>query len=187
MCPPSLLENVRALDRESWLTAQDQSGEPFSVGCAICMELLIPRDQDVFARFEVRTVEALKPYRIKAHANSQAHQAAVLRMLSHEPGEPVEVGDQLAAPAAEVFSSLLAWIRKGGCLRDGVPNVGHFKKAKMLSWTLAEALRRTYRTWLAASNTVALLRDERHSRLLVRFRCANSSLDWAITQTLFVG
>ncbi|CAJ1336854.1 unnamed protein product, partial [Effrenium voratum] len=174
MCPPSLLENVRALDRESWLTAQDQSGEPFSVGCAICMELLIPRDQDVFARFEVRAVEALKPYRIKAHASSQAHQAAVLRMLSHKPGEPVEVGDQLAAPAAEVFSSLLAWIRKGGCLRDGVPNVGHFKKSKMLSWTLAEALRRTYRTWLAASNTVALLRDERHSRLLVRFRCANS-------------
>ncbi|CAJ1418007.1 unnamed protein product [Effrenium voratum] len=79
----------------------------------------------------------------------------------HQSGEPVEVGDQLAAPAAEVFSSLLAWIRKGGCLRDGVPNVGHFKKAKMLSWTLAEALRRTYRTWLAASNTVALLRDER--------------------------
>ena len=61
----------------------------------------------------------------------------------------------------------------GGAIRDGVPGVGSFRKVKRMAFTCAEGLKRLHREWLRASYTVNLLRDERHTRLLIRFRCAD--------------
>ena len=175
-CSTLQLEAAKQLRDDTWLTSRDEDGEPFSVGCAICSSLLMPCDQDVWGRFEVETVEGLKPYRLKAHASSQAHESAVLRLLDPSGADPqVSVRELNQAPQKETYETLLAWVRKGGSMRDGVANVGHFKKVKMMSWTLAEGLRQVYREWLGSCDTIALLRDERHGRLLVRFRCANLS------------
>ena len=52
--------------------------------------------------------------------------------------------------------------------------MGGYRKLRRMTFALAEGLKRVYRSWMRGAITVNLLRDERHSRLLVRFRCADS-------------
>lgn len=133
-CSGLQLEMARELQDDTWLAARDEDGCQFSVGCAICSAVLMPCDQDVWGRFEVQTVEALKPYRLKAHASSQPHQSAVLRVLNPAGSDPkMSVREESHAPKKEAYDTLLAWIRKGGSMRNGVDNVGHFRKVKMMS------------------------------------------------------
>ncbi len=174
-CPLEVLEQHQTtLGNDSWLSTREEAGEPFAVGCVICATTLSEGDKDVFARFEVTKVEAMKPYRLQNHQDSLAHTTAVLRLLqpsSDAIGLPVKT--QTDAPPVASFEVLLAHLRKGGSLRDGVPSVGHFVKVKSMTFCLAESLKRLYRTWLRGSCTINLLRDERNSRLLVRFRCSD--------------
>ena len=58
-------------------------------------------------------------------------------------------------------------------MRDGIPSVGHFKKIRRMAFAFSEGTKRITRARLGASTTVNLLRDERHGRLLVRFRSAD--------------
>ena len=128
--------------------------------------------QDIFAKFNIRALDQAKPYRFKAHAMSDAHVDAVMRLIN-----PTQSGDGLSttkvAPMASQFTTLLGWVRKGGSLRDGIPSVGTYKKVRRMLFTLAEGLKRVYRKWLGTAATINLLRDERHSRLFVRFRCSD--------------
>ncbi|CAK8989859.1 Uncharacterized protein SCF082_LOCUS2000, partial [Durusdinium trenchii] len=166
-------KHMDSLGSESWLASQQDDVGVFTVGCAVCSHALPNCDLDIWGRFEVKTLEGFKPYRMQAHAQSSAHVAAVLRLLEGSlqvsQKQPLRLE---GAPDAEAFRTLLAYIRKGGALRNGVEGVGHFQKSRRMCFALAEALRRLYRSWLAEAETINLLRDERHSRLLVRFQCA---------------
>ena len=80
-------------------------------------------------------------------------------------------------PSTDVFRDVLkAWCdglapgHDGYALPCGV-GVGH-RKAKASLWCINEAHNDNKRQWLRDSTTINLLRDERHARLHVRFRCA---------------
>ena len=131
--------------------------------------------QDIFARFGIVKAEHMRPYRFRAHEDSDAHIDSVLRLIN--PAEsPLSTDDpstSKSAPVTSQFITLLEWLRRGGGLRDGIPSVGAFRKLRRMVFALAEGLKRMYRTWLRTSVTINILRDERHSRLLLRFRCSD--------------
>ena len=178
MCPKEALEeHVDRLGDETWLAAHVEEGHSFAIGCIVCSELLPLGDRDVWGRFEITTVQALKPYRVKSHESSKAHLAAVMRLLQPSADLPAQMPLRHdAAPDGNSFQCLLQWVRKGQCLRDGIAGVGHFKKSRSMCFVLTESLRRLYRAQLSKCETINVLRDERHSRLLVRFRGATLPL-----------
>ena len=157
----------------TWLQSKEDESGTFCIGCSVCAEMLAIGDRDIVANFGIRHLTGLKPKRLKQHQQSAAHVAAVMRLL--KPDE--KVGQPLVrentAPAAADFEAILAHVRKGGSLRQGIPGIAHFAKAKCMMFLLAESTKRLYRSWIRSSTTINLLRDERHARLLVRFRCAD--------------
>ena len=50
-------------------------------------------------------------------------------------------------------------------------------KARKMKFCLAEGARRVWRNALMKAVVVRILRDERHGRLLIRFRCADFKAD----------
>ncbi|CAE7510513.1 unnamed protein product [Symbiodinium sp. KB8] len=157
----------------SWLSCK-VSGETgrLHFGCLICSELLKEKEKDIIASFGITRIAQFKQYRFQAHAESAAHLGAVQRLL--HPGGEVASADS-GAPTLQQYGALLSWVRKGGSLRDGVPSVGHFWKCRQMVFTAAEAARRQYRKWLRESTSISLLRDERKSRVLIRFRCSDQN------------
>jgi hypothetical protein len=141
----------------------------FSIGCEICAQLAHPKDQDIIARYGITKAGHCKLYRFLNHADTTVHLNAVLKMLK----SPTTDEPDAKAPSTEELQALLAWLRKGQGIREGVLAVGGWKKCRKLVFVLAEALKRLYREWLRQACTINLLRDERHTRLLLRFRAAN--------------
>lgn len=177
--PLELLGRAQELDGETWLHTQDLDGN-YGVGCSICAQLLAECDKDIIAKYGITSTSGLKPFRLKAHACSANHLAAVRRLLEPTDWVGVPLSQETEAPPESGFKALMAHIRKGGSLRDGLPGVGHFRKIKSMTFVLAEAFRRLYRQHLGQCCSINLLRDERHSRLLVRFRCANLQAERSI-------
>jgi len=160
--------------RMSLQVAADVADGKFRVGCGVCSHLAAEKDKDVFGRYEITRLAQCKQYRFKAHADSKAHIDCVLRILN-----PKHLCDEAAKrlPTSDELHVLLGWLRKGQSIREGVPAVGTFRKCRKMLFTLSEALQRIYREWLAQSCTINLLRDERHSRLLIRFRAASLNVE----------
>ncbi|CAE7607080.1 ngoBIM [Symbiodinium sp. CCMP2592] len=169
---PELVLKAKELSGQTWVNAVEEDS-CFKVGCCLCSELLAEKDRDIVGRYGIVHVEGLKPARLQQHACSAAHLAAVGRLLQPDETVGMPLSCTSGAPALADFDALLQWIRRGGSLRDGVPGVGHFKKAKCMQFVLAESLKNIYRGWIRGSFSVNLLRDERKGRLYVRFRCAN--------------
>ena len=146
----------------------------FHIGCEICSTLAAEKDKDVFARYGITRVAQCKQYRFKAHADTKVHIDCVLRTLN--PNHYCEESAK-KLPTSEELHVLLGWPRKGQSIREGVPAVGCFRKCRKRLCCVSEGLQRIYREWLAQSFTINLLRDERHSRLLLRFRAANLKVE----------
>lgn len=72
----------------------------------------------------------------------------------------------LAPPVGE-FESCLDQLRKGLSARNGE---GTSDKRDLMRWSLVESILSRYRNALRGSKTVVLVRDERHQKLLIRFR-----------------
>ena len=117
----------------------------------------------------------MRPYRFHAHEKSDAHVDSVLRLINPTQCELAshDLPTAKSVPITSQFITLLQWLRRGGGIRDGIPCVGSYRKLRRMVFTLAEGLKRVYRKWLRTATTINLLRDERHSRLLVRFRCGD--------------
>ena len=78
------------------------------------------------------------------------------------------------APPMSEFSAAFQKMRQGGSARDG--GVCSDKKVKM-RFALSEAVLRRARRHLQEARCVALMRDERKGRLLIRYKaCAMSNL-----------
>ena len=172
--PEVVKHSVKTMDHMTWLDSSVDEDGVFSVGCVVCSQMLAECDKDVIARYGIRCLTGFKPKRFQQHQRSPAHLAAVKRLLQPSVeivGQPLS--KQAAAPSEVEFQAILHHIRKGGSLREGIPGIAHFTKAKTMVFLLAESLKRLYRGWLRSCCTINLLRDERHARLLVRFRCAN--------------
>ena len=170
--PGKVLQVAEHLQGQTWFHArQDQHGQ-LVFGCWVCGEILPPCRHDCFARFEIQHISQFKPCRITAHGQSADHVEAMRCLIQGETFRAEDPCD--AAPSLESYECLLSWIRKGGRLRKGMPSLGHYQKCKQMAFTMAEALKRLYRSWLQESCSISLLRDERRAQLLVRFRCADS-------------
>ena len=159
-------------EQSSFQARQDQNGQ-LVFGCWVCSEILPLSHQDCFGRFEIQYITQFKPCRITAHSTSKGHVDAMRCLIQGKAFDAEDPCD--AAPPLESYECLLSWIRKGRSLRKGMPSVGHYqKKCKQMAFTMAEALKRLYRSWLRESSCISLLRDERRAQLLARFRCADS-------------
>ena len=82
--------------------------------------MLAEGDKDVVANFGIRQLTGLKPKRLKQHQDSAAHLAAVKRLLQpdRQVGEPL--AREISAPAEADFEAMLAHIRRGGSMRQGL-------------------------------------------------------------------
>ena len=102
---------------------------------------------------------------MKRHEASKAHQAAA----QHCAGKAAIA---MAPPHSE-FQAALTCMRQGGSARQG--GVSSDRKSR-LRFALSEAFLRRARQQLARARCVALFRDERKGRLLVRYRACLDDL-----------
>eukprot|EP00973_Karenia_brevis_P057663 8020894-Karenia_brevis.AAC.1 len=83
-----------------------------------------------------------------------------------------------AGPRKSMFRDLLRTFCEGNAIADGfvLPDgrLGKQKATDML-WCISEAHNDNKRQWLRDAATINVIRDERHARLHVRFRCAGPS------------
>ena len=108
------------------------------------------------------------------HQQCQCHLQAVRDMLQL-PSQGPPRQEAKPAPKAPSFQDVLAVLRslqKGVSPSQGTDSMHKHKTFKVV-WCLAESLKRTYRTHLRDAVTVNILRDERHKRLQVRWRCCD--------------
>ena len=159
------------LDCESWLVARCDDSRNCRIGCFVCESLLPASERDIFGKFQIERVSQAKKYRLKMHSETAGHINACCRLI--DPTTPDT--DATAPPSEDVMMTVLNWVRQGGPIREGIPGVCAFKKCRRIVWGLSEGTKRISRKHLKKSSTVNLLRDERHARLLIRFRCASKT------------
>ena len=76
------------------------------------------------------------------------------------------------APSAKEFQSCLRRMRKGRSARDGG---GSSDKTNLMRWCISEAMLDEHRAAARKCSSVVLIRDERHGKLMVRFRLCESA------------
>jgi len=76
----------------------------------------------------------------------------------------------LGAPPVEQFQAVWEAARDGLRMRKGVDIVGQREKVTKLQWCIGEALREQDWAFIKKSELIWLGRDERHGRLLIRYR-----------------
>ena len=137
------------------------SGRKVKVGCSTCFlaaEKAGGADDNVWAQFQVNP-RSLTIHALKRHEASKTHQNATKaasdeKCVAH-------------APKAEEFKAVLTTLRQGVSARQGG---GTSDKKTRMRYAITEAILSQYRRKLRTCQSVAILRDERKSRLLVRFR-----------------
>lgn len=149
------------LQDPSWLHPAMVSGRKVKVGCSTCFlaaEKSGSADDNVWAQFQVNP-RSLTIHALRRHEASKTHQNAAKaasdeKSLAH-------------APKAEEFKAVLTALRQGVSARQGG---GTSDKKSRMRYSITEAILSEYRRKLRTCQSVAILRDERKSRLLVRFR-----------------
>eukprot|EP00438_Fugacium_kawagutii_P009324 Skav234542 [mRNA] locus=scaffold2556:223344:226376:+ [translate_table: standard] len=165
-----LLDNSKAA-LGSWL---DEQEEPWGIGCKACCSAGCAGK---FSQYMVNTEAGLQKQNLLKHAQSKSHVDAVARYLSAAVSasagstpsalEPAVAPD--AAPDVKVFQDFLNQAKKGAAL-DG-------RKGAQLAFCLAEAMKSLDQKQLSRASEIALFRDERKGRILIRFRAVSAELD----------
>ena len=132
------------------------------LGCAACAKAATGGP---WANFEIRPLLSVKLAHLKRHEMSKTHVAAVAARRSSD--------NAALAPDASLFQDALKKMRAGGSARDG--GVCSNKK-EQVRWCLAEATMDAGRQVLKEALCVALTRDERKGRLLIRWRACKADL-----------
>ena len=128
------------------------------IGCKVCRAA---KANSPWARLEIRN--RIESWLCQQHEESDVHQAATAKYLN-----------QQFAKQANEFKDVVEKLREGASF-DALPG-GRFVGQKM-AWCLFEGVKARDREALRASRFVALMRDERAGRLLIRFRAVSDSLD----------
>eukprot|EP00435_Cladocopium_sp_Y103_P074639 s386_g50.t1 len=111
---------------------------------------------------------AMRLHHFKRHEMSKAH------ILACEVQGAANVA--ILAPPKEIFQDALKKMRSGGSARDG--GIASDKK-QQIRWTLAEASMEIGREVLQHARCIAITRDERKGKLLVRWRACRDDLSSA--------
>lgn len=168
--------------KTTWLTAAFAgSGQTrqLRLGCVLCYNYLKSMTDGCtsdtkkpnlyhrkFGRFEVAVQPTLGKgtSNLERHSSSKIHREAVLHWEVAKQGSvPV------MAPPQEEFQETLVKFRRGDSARSQGSG-GASDKVVFMRWCLSEALLDRYRTALRNAWTIVLVRDERHGKLLIRFR-----------------
>jgi hypothetical protein len=130
--------------------------------------LLRPVSMDMkFAGF---SVDDFKIGNIKRHQESKNHKKATLTFLKLEK-------EACGAPTLEQFQEVWKTLRSGDVGRKGATGIGKYRKLRQMFWCLAEGMKDIDREFLSNGKVVVILhRDERKSKLLVRYSAANAML-----------
>ena len=151
-------------DYGSWLSFRDDA-DGWRAGCECCFAA---GNKGSLAEFESSTYDALQSCNFKKHeANEHHKKAAAAFVLGKQVSD--RVGGNVAPPA-EFFETLAAQIMKGQSVRSGG------RKATQGVWCLLESLRAIDRKFLAEASKISLFRDERKSRLLLRYKAVKKDL-----------
>ena len=167
----SVLEKAQAMlaSGESWLCWHVSKDDFFFAGCKFCKE-------DHGMQFCEKP--QLKTFKLQRHAQNVGHIEAVCKVLGVAV-PPKEVPH--VAPGAQQFKDALEHLQKGhtGTLSD----VGARGKMGRMEFALVEAARVQWRDRVREAVSLTLLRDERHKRLLLRFRATDDEMQ--VTEGVF--
>lgn len=197
----SLSIRARQVAMLPWLDRKIHVDGSVTVGCVVCSHLQDNGSSagTAFANYVAPLPKDCKPARFTRHQESHRHQMAAHQyVMSAAP--PVSQSSMLAicataTPAAmvppcaphsvslgapELVVGAPDWHRFSaawdGCCAGSsyaaMKHVGSKTKIARLQWCLYEALRKRYLEFLKKAQVVWLARDERHGRLLIRFKAS---------------
>ena len=157
----------------TWL---DTRAKPWGVGCKVCNQ---NRLVSIFANYEVTKPSQMQKINFQKHQKTKAHLGAVRDYLhrtggcsgqsgwsGHSPANPSSEGGCLGppstlAPSCQEFSDFIGKFGKSTTLT---------RKELKMAWCLAEGVKVLDQRAIQSASLIALMRDERHGRVAVRFR-----------------
>ena len=149
------------LHRREWVRAVLDEGVA-KLGCSVCCQAGL---DNPWARFQQKPPMVLRKHCLDRHETSKAHQQA---LKSHTAGMNLHL-----APSEESFRECLRNMMQGQSARAG--GVTSDKMMKM-RWALSESILSRNRKVLSDCRSLALMRDERKGKLLLRFRAVLADL-----------
>lgn len=160
-----------AAGEEIWADLKLGEDDKVFVGCLACNKTgsTVQGGKHHFGRYKV-DLKQLKPWQLTRHAKQDGHKTAVAEYLTKETcnnGTPFN-----AAPSSSTFRKVLNALNKGHrpSSRKGIDGVGNRSVVLKLFQLLSKAKRKMVQDYLERAHAIALIRDERAYRLLVRYR-----------------
>ena len=155
----------------SWLGKVKNDNGDVLVGCKVCKKSLAtnPNWKCPWSIFTI-PVQKLRLSSLRSHMHSKKHKFAMSNFAIqclHGSGDTSTSSASspihLAAPATEVFRDV--W-EKAGLHQDKIKR----GPSEKMMWCLSEVLKANTRRFLEDADCIGLIRDERHGRLLIRYR-----------------
>ena len=152
--------------RGTWLKPQPVEAEDWWLGCGLCEEATTKAAPGAAAALYARPLrmrgQSLHLGNIRQHCRSKAH----CRVCEAAP-----LDDAVAPPLGDFEGALL-----NVGLGHQKPSANSARKSTSLEWCLAEAIRDADRAFLRRAETIAVMLDERHGRLLVKYHGCDERL-----------
>ena len=149
------------LHQREWVRVTLEDGVA-KLGCSVCCGASL---DGPWAEFKQKPGAVLRKHCLDRHEKSKAHQQA---LKSHSDRTVLHL-----APPAKLFQECLRNMMQGQSVRAG--GVTSDKAIKM-RWALTEAILARNRKMLSQCHSLALMRDERKGKLLVRYRAVLTDL-----------
>lgn len=155
----------------SWLLR----GKDNRLGCVACKAMTTKKSTAAskFATFAVE-YRSSRWSHLCRHQALASHKRAVKKLLGGDDDADGNDGDD--APPAAQFKAVWDSICSGLAPSSNGATAGRKKVYKMVE-CLAEGMRMIDRAWIRRATSMALMRDERDSRLVVRFSMTTSDLE----------
>ncbi len=144
-----------------WLAAAyNEDQQRFGVGCVACARAASGGNRSEYSDFRLQPTQGYNTSHFNRHENTIGHKKAVESYVCKST-----VID--FAPPLEEFQACLGKLEAGRSMRD---KAGPSDKSILVRWCVTEAILEQSRGDLEKCITLVLLRDERHGRLLLRYR-----------------
>lgn len=134
------------------------------LGCIACCAMKLPGSFAKFSWTGAGSAQRIQKAKILKHHDSAEHQRATSKFL----GLPDELS--VASPSTEEMVEHLRTLQSGRCVERGY-------KSNARTWCLREAMLDIDRKFVNSARSLAICRDERHQRLLIRFTGSTTNLE----------
>lgn len=165
--------------RKSWLSIQDMDGG-WGIGCVACAHAgkdtlrcrKIP--ENPYAKYSLQ-VDNIQLCNLLKHHSSVVHKQNTTNFLGLTLGLHGEVLD--VAPEEKTFKEAWDRLTEGMSLKKGIPGVCGERKLARITTCLAEARWAADRDFVRKACCLALHRDERKGRILIRYKAVDKDLN----------